>query len=91
VSFSPHDTRDRRHEPCGVPKLCSQPVIIRICTRNRVLTSHTDDAENSEVDRPDNLNTESRAGAETCVPPDDLAPKARIRRAVSALSIPWGA
>jgi hypothetical protein len=30
--------------------------------RNRVLTPHTDDAENLEVDRPDNLNTGSRAG-----------------------------
>jgi hypothetical protein len=31
---------------CAVPKLCSHPVIIRICRRNRVLTPHTDDAEN---------------------------------------------
>ncbi len=30
---------------CGVPKLCSQRGIIRICRRNRVLTPDTDDAE----------------------------------------------
>jgi hypothetical protein len=39
----------------GVPKLCSHRGIIPICSRSRMLWSYSDDAENSEVDRRDNM------------------------------------
>ena len=45
----------RRGYGCGVPKLCSHYEIITICARNLLPTRYTDDAENSEVDRPDNV------------------------------------
>jgi len=47
-----------------VPKLRSLGAIIAICRQNKVVTHHTDDPENSEVDRPDDLNAGSDGSSE---------------------------
>jgi hypothetical protein len=39
-----------------VPKLSSRRGIIPISRQNRLVTPHADDAENSEVDRPETLS-----------------------------------
>jgi hypothetical protein len=54
--------RERCGAACRSPKRCSQRGIIRICTRNRVLTPTT--PKHPEIDRPDNVNAAMRRSSE---------------------------
>lgn len=56
---------NRRESRLWGAKLCSHRGITRVCRRARVLTPHGDDAENSEVDRRDEVLEWLRASVAT--------------------------